>query len=70
MMPNLSGVKFEDALKALLQTLRPDSKKEKMKGLLAFHSSFQYDHPYRSILIFVVVMVVVAVIGKYWKDND
>jgi hypothetical protein len=41
-----------------------------MNGLLASHSSFQYDHPYLSIFIFVVVMVVVAVIGKYWKDSD
>jgi len=32
MMPNLSGVKFEDALKALLKTPSPESKKEKMSG--------------------------------------
>jgi hypothetical protein len=40
-----------------------------MNPLLAFHSSFQYDHPYISILSFVVVMVVVAVIGKWWMGN-
>jgi len=29
MMPNLSGVKFEDALRALLQTPPPNEKKPK-----------------------------------------
>jgi hypothetical protein len=29
MMPNLSGVKFEDALRALLHTPPPDTKKGK-----------------------------------------
>jgi hypothetical protein len=29
MLPNLSGVKFEDALRALLHTPPPDSKKPK-----------------------------------------
>jgi len=29
MLPNLSGVKFEDAVRALLKTPPPDSKKSK-----------------------------------------
>lgn len=47
-------------------------KEKSMKPLLAFNagvSHFAYDHPWLSILVFVVVMVVVEAFGKYWKDG-
>jgi uncharacterized membrane protein len=44
--------------------------KEKMKVVLAFHSSFQYHHPWLSILFFVVGTLVLAFLVKWWADKD
>jgi len=44
--------------------------KEKMKVILTFRSSFQYHHPWLSILFFVVGIFVLAILVKWWADKD